>query len=108
MLDSIEIMTDIVGVNRSGEICHPYRVRVGVHNAKFSINFKKQKNKSFAAVTESILRSLIEEGEFDEKGTIKMIVKDAQYTGGATALRPRAYKGEKLPLSPHKWGQSKN
>ena len=108
MSDSIEILTDIVGVNRSGEICHPYRVRVGVHSAKFSINFKKQKNKSFAAVTENILRSLIEEGEFNEQGTIKMVVKDAQYTGGASALRPRAYKGKKLPLSIQQLGRSKN
>jgi hypothetical protein len=108
MSDSIEILTDIVGVNRSGKICHPYRVRVGVHSAKFSINFKKHKNKSFAAVTESILRSLIEDGEFNKKGTIKMVVKDAQFTSGATALRPRAYKGKKLPLSIQKWGQSKN
>ena len=98
MLDSIEILTDIVGVNGSGQICHPYRVRVGVHTAKFCINFKRKKNKSFAAVNEAILRSLIEEGEFKKKGTIKMVVKGARYTGQASALRPRLYKGKILPL----------
>jgi hypothetical protein len=98
MLDSIEILTDIVGVNGAGEICHPYRVRVGVHTAKFCINFKKNRNKSFAAVNEVILRSLIEEGEFKKTGTIKMVVRGARYTGHASALRPRLYKGEILSL----------
>ena len=98
MLDSIEILTDIVGVNGAGEICHPYRVRVGVHTRKFCVNFKKNRNKSFAAVNEVILRSLIEEGEFKKTGTIKMVVKGAKFTGRAAVLRPRLYKGKVLSL----------
>ena len=98
MPSSIEILRDIVGFNRSGETCHPFKGRVGVSKGKFSINLKKQNSRSFAAVTEDILRSLLEKGEFNEKGTIRMVPKDAKISGGASALRPRIYKGKKLPL----------
>jgi hypothetical protein len=98
MTNSIETLSDIVGLNESGKKCHPFKGRVGAHIGKFHINFKKHNNRSFAAVNEDILRSLIEDGEFNDKGTIRMIAKDAKYTGGASALRPRLYKGKKLPL----------
>ena len=83
MLGSIELLTDIVGVNGAGEICHPYRVRVGVHTAKFCINFKKNRNKSFAAVNQVILRSLIEEGEFKEVYLILNRYDSARAKAGA-------------------------
>jgi len=92
------MLRDIVGSNRSGKICHPFKGSVGVRKGMFSINLKKQNNRSFASVTEDILRSLIERGEFNEGGTIRMVAEDAEYTGGASALRPRMYKGKKLPL----------
>ena len=98
MSGSIEILRDIVGLSGSGETRHPFKGRAGVNKGKFSINLKKKNDRSFAAVTEEILRSLIEKGEFNESGTIRMVAEDAQYTGGASALRPKIYKGKKLPL----------
>jgi|GEM_PF-1341093 len=98
MQNSIEMLRDIVGISKSGEICHPFKGRVGVGKGKFSINLKTQNNRSFATVTEAILRSLVEKGEFNDKGTIRMVPKNAKSTGGASALRPRIYKGKKLPL----------
>jgi len=98
MPGSIKLLKDIVGFNASGATCHPFRVRVGVHKGKFRINLKKRSTGSFASVTEEILLSLIENGEFNDQGTIRMVAKNAHYTGGASALRPRLYKGRKLPL----------
>ena len=101
MQNSVKMLRNIVGLNRSGKTCHPFKGRVGVSKGRFSINLKKHDNRSFASVTEDILRSLIERGEFNEGGTIRMVAEDAEdaeYTGGASALRPRMYKGKKLPL----------
>jgi hypothetical protein len=63
----------------------------------FSITFFSD-NKTFKGVEEDELRRLFDSGDFNEKGRIRMVPYGLNLTGGAGALRPVSYKGEKRPI----------
>lgn len=91
----IEIITDIVGKNKKGEICHPYKYRNGARTGLFVYTLSG--NDDFVGVSELGLRELIERGTFNFGGRIRMIPKTAKTTASASALNVISYKGRSLP-----------
>lgn len=94
----IEQILDIVGINEAGIECHPYKGLKGDKTGYFSYTFKTDSNTDFARATEADLRKLIEGGEFNDRGRIRMVPANALSTSGAGALRVIRYKGRLLPL----------
>src|SRR5690348_17336074 len=97
MSPSVELLHDVIGMNESGDTCHPFKGLSGSKRGQFSYTLQND-NKTFRAVGEPELRRMIEAGEFNERGRVRMIPAGATRTSGAGALRVVSYKGRRLPL----------
>lgn len=91
----LEIIEDIIGINYDGLECHPFKGVKGDKKGFFSYTLSAD-NTTFKPVNETQLRKLIEDGEFQNKGRIRMIPKGATSTGGAGALKVQKYNGKHI------------
>jgi len=98
-MPSTELLTDVIGINSAGVVCHPFKgKREGPKKDLFSYTFKTDSNVGYEAATESEIKRMIEAGEFNEKGRIRMIPAGTQATGNASALSVKRYLGKSLPI----------
>ncbi len=91
----IEILEDVVGINDDGLECHPFKGLRGDKKGYFSYTLSTD-NTTFRPATELQLRKLIEDGEFRDKGRIRMVPKGSATTGGAGALKVQKYNGRPI------------
>ena len=89
------MLTDIVG-GEPGAVCHP--VAMVKPSKKGLFSFKPNHRSAYRAVSESKLRLMIERGDFDRSGSVRMVSPSAKSSACAPALRVRSYKGKRLPL----------
>jgi len=97
MLRELELLEDIVGINEAGEDCHPFKALTGDKRGYFSYTLQSC-NTTFKAIGESDLRRMIEAGDFNACGRVRMIPAGSLRTAGAGALRIVRYRGRRLPL----------
>lgn len=97
-MPNIEMIREIVGINKNGEICHPFKGISGAKRGKYSYTLSTKDNNSFIAIDEAGLRRMIESGEFNDKGRVRMIPASAKSSSGAGALSIKQYMGRLLPL----------
>lgn len=97
-MSRLEFLEDVVGLNKSGVKCHPYKGLVGPKKGKFSYTLKTEDNKDFQSATAEELIKLIEAGAFDVRGRIRMLPADGQHSKSNSALSVVSYKGQRLPL----------
>lgn len=97
MIPLIELLKDVVGTKMAGVERHPVKGIDGDKFGFFSYTFSSD-NSTFQPVTEAELRRMIEAGEFNTRGRVRMVPANATTTGGARGLRVRSYKGRQLPL----------
>lgn len=97
-MSRLELIHDIIGINADGQICHPFKGLSGPKRGHFSYTLSTTDNTSFAAVAEPELRRMIESGEFNERGRVRMVPANATTTSGAGAMSVVRYKGRALPL----------
>lgn len=98
-MTSFEFLKDVVGINDDNTHCHPYKQTVKGQKGKFSYTFESH-NQGFKPATAQELIALIEGGQFDEKGRIRMLPPGSTNTKKNGALRVVLYKGQALPLLP--------
>jgi hypothetical protein len=91
----IEILEDVVGVNDDGIECHPFKGIKGDKKGFYSYTLSSD-NTTFKPATELQLRELIENGEFLDKGRIRMIPKGAVTTAAAGAMKVQKYNGKTI------------
>lgn len=89
----LEILEDVIGINHDGVECHPFKGVKGDKKGFYSYTLSTD-NKTFKPATEAQLRELIENGEFQSRGRIRMIPKGSKSTGGAGALKVQKYIGK--------------
>lgn len=92
----INKLTDIIGKNNPGEICHPYQFTRKPHAGLYSYSFDG--NDGYQYCDESELRKLIEIGKFNTKGTIRMVPKEDENRKRSGAMSVHKYKNMFLPL----------
>jgi hypothetical protein len=92
-----ELLADVIGINTAGLVCHPYKLTKGEKAGKYSYTLETDNNLNFIATDEAGLRALIEAGEFDSKGRIRMLPAVAAPGAVGNALSVRRYKGKLLP-----------
>ena len=97
MPHTVELLHDVVGINEAGDECHPFKGLAGAKLGYFSYTLQND-NTTFQAVGEPELRRMIEAGEFNDRGRVRMVPAGASSTAGAGALRVARYKGRRLPL----------
>lgn len=68
----IEILRDVVGMNNSGEECHPFKGVRGTKKGFYSFTLDSD-NSTFKPISEAELRRRIEAGEFNHRGRIRMV-----------------------------------
>ena len=91
----IDILEDVIGVNDDGIECHPFIGIKGDKKGFYSYTLSSD-NTTFKRATELQLRELIEDGEFLDKGRIRMIPKGAENTAGAGAMKVQKYNGKAI------------
>lgn len=91
----VEVLTDVIGRNRKGEPCHPYKYQNGPKAGHYVYTLGG--SDKFQTADEESLRALIVAGVFRSAGRIRMIPRGSQSTTGASALSVVSYKG--IPLS---------
>jgi hypothetical protein len=97
MSAALELLEDIVGINEAEELCHPFKGVRGDKRGYFSYTLSND-NTKFAAIGELDLRRMVESGEFNERGRIRMVPAGASSRAGAGGLSVFSYKGRVLPL----------
>ena len=93
---ALNLLTDIIGVNTKGEICHPYEHVRRPHAGLFSYTLLT--NDEFSHCTEAELREMIEKGIFNHKGRIRMVPASDITTVRNAALSLKKYKGKLTPI----------
>lgn len=91
-----KVITDIVGKNTNGETCHPYQLSRKPHAGLYSYSFEG--NDCYQYCDESELRKLVEDGEFNTKGTIRMAPAGDDNLKRSAAMSVYKYKDMFLPL----------
>lgn len=97
-MSRFEFLEDVVGLNDDDIHCHPYKHTVRGQKGKFSYSFATH-NRDFIPATATELIELIEDGQFDGKGKIRMLPPDSKDTKNNGAMRVVLYKGQRLPFS---------
>lgn len=87
----IEFLSDVIGTNADGAVCHPFKMRRGQFKGLYV--FSLTDNCGFSGASEKVLRAMIERGEFASGGRVRMVRAGAKFTGGAGALNVRTYAG---------------
>jgi hypothetical protein len=90
----IELLTDVIGRNTNGEICHPYQYQRGPMAGKYVFTLSGSEN--FEAADEACLRLLISSGAFNSVGRVRMVPKNARSTTEGSALSVISYMGKSL------------
>ncbi|WP_415760273.1 HNH endonuclease [Pseudomonas sp. LT1P18] len=96
-MSGFEFLEDVVGVNDDNIRCHPYKHTVRGQKGKFSYSFATH-NRGFIPATAAELIELIEDGQFDEKGKIRMLPLGSKDTKNNGAMRVQIYKGKPKPF----------
>lgn len=86
----IEILLDVVGKNTNGDTCHPYKYQRGPMTGMYVYTLNG--NDNFEATDEEGLRNMIESGQFNHTGRIRMIPHNATSTAAASAINVVSYK----------------
>ena len=94
---TLELLHDVVGINDDGALCHPFKGLAGAKSGCFSYTLNSD-NTTFMPISEPDLRRMVESGNFNERGRIRMVPTGATTTSGAGALQVVRYKGRVLPL----------
>lgn len=94
----LELLEDVIGVNRAGLICHPYKFKMGSKKGKFVYTFDPEEEICHG-VNEAELRALVESGRFSDGGAIFMVPVGSRNIDRRRLLTPLLYKGEHLPRS---------
>lgn len=92
----IVTLTDIIGLNRNGQKCHPYQLQRHPHAGQYSYSFDG--NDAYQYCSETELRKMIEAGKFNSKGTIRMVPAGEDTLKRAGAMSVNKYKGKFLPV----------
>jgi hypothetical protein len=91
----LDLIHDIVGINKAGQMCHPFKGvrgdKKGFYSYTLSLN-----NKTFKLITDTELRKRIEDGDFSGQGRIRMIPAGEAKTSGAGALSVFSYLGKRV------------
>ncbi|MFR0673122.1 HNH endonuclease [Enterobacterales bacterium AW_CKDN230030176-1A_HGKHYDSX7] len=96
-MSSFEFLDDVVGINDEGIRCHPYKHTVAKQKHRFSYSFETH-NRGFKPATAEELIAMIENGQFDKKGKIRMLPPDSTNTKKNGAMRVEIYKGKNSPF----------
>jgi len=94
----LELLKDVEGCNGADETCHPVKCVSGTKRGYF--NYRLSSKGTFTRISEADLRGMIERGEFNTRGCIRMVPVHAASTAGAAGLCVVKYKGMLLPLKP--------
>ena len=97
-MSRFEFFEDVVGLNDDDTHCHPYKHTVRGQKGKFSYSFETH-NRGFMPATAAELIALIEDGQFDGKGKIRMLPLDSKDTKNNGAMRVVLYKGQQMPFA---------
>ncbi|WP_421549155.1 hypothetical protein [Pseudomonas sp. QD4] len=95
---ALDLLEDVIGKNEAGLICHPYKGQRGEGKGLYSYTLETENNRNFINVDELKLRSLIEKGQFNEKGRIRMVPAGSVDTARQGALNVLRYNGHLLPI----------
>lgn len=87
----LDLKKGIIGLNDDGETCHPYKCIEGDKAGFYSYTLSSN-NKTFKPATKSKLREMIEAGDFQSGGRIRMIPLGTTRTG-AGAMKVQSYTG---------------
>jgi len=93
-----QLLEDVVGVNRAGLVCHPYKLTRGDKAGQYSYTLETNNNLDYVGIDEAGLRLLIESGAFNEKGRIRMLPAGCPAGAVGNALSVRRYQGKLLPV----------
>ncbi|MBA1195584.1 hypothetical protein G7011_00455 [Pseudomonas plecoglossicida] len=93
-----KLFEEVIGINTAGLVCHPYKLVKGEKAGKYSYTLETDNNLNFIGTDEAGLRALIEAGEFDTKGRVRMLPAGAPPGTAGNALSVRRYKGKLLPI----------
>ncbi|WKW30975.1 hypothetical protein KIH13_19570 [Pseudomonas viridiflava] len=63
-----ELLEDVVGVNKAGLVCHPYKLTRGQKTGQYSYTLETDSNLDYVGIDEAGLRALIESGAFNGRG----------------------------------------
>ena len=88
----VDLLKDIIGRNRKGETCHPYKYQRGPMSGMYVYTLTG--NDNFECTDEANLRLLIESGTFNRGGRIRMLPKTAVST--ASAINVISYRGKSI------------
>lgn len=97
-MSRLELIPDIIAINKDGEACHPFKGLIGPKCGYFNYTLSTTDSTSFVAISDLELRHMIEDGEFNERGRVRMVPANATSTSGASALSVGRYMGRVLPL----------
>ena len=90
----VDLLKDIIGRNRKGETCHPYKYQRGPMSGMYVYTLTG--NDNFECTDEANLRLLIESGTFNRGGRIRMLPKTAVSTASASAINVISYRGKSI------------
>jgi hypothetical protein len=94
----LELLEDVIGINRAGLICHPYKFKMGSKKGKFVYTFDPEEMVCLG-MNEAELRALIEAGRFSNGGAIFMVPAGSRNIDRRRLLTVLRYKGEPLTHS---------
>jgi hypothetical protein len=93
----LEVLEDVIGINRAGLICHPYKFKLGSKKGRYIYTFNPEE-RIFHEASEVDLRVLIENGLFNAGGGIFMVPAGSKNIDRRCVLSVLRYKGELLPI----------
>jgi hypothetical protein len=88
-------LLDVWSLDEEGKKIHPYKGERGGKKGLFSVNFTND-TKKFQGMTEEQLVQAILEGQFKERGTVRMLPIDAEPGSERNAFAPVFYKGRRI------------
>lgn len=93
----LEVLEDVIGINRKGLICHPYKFKMGSKKGQYVYTFDPE-DRIFHDASEADLRALIENGQFNDSGGIFMVPVGSRNIDRRSVLSVLRYRGELLPV----------
>ena len=93
-----ELLEDVVGVNKAGLVCHPYKLTRGQKTGQYSYTLETDSNLDYVGIDEAGLRALIESGAFNGRGRVRMLPAGCPPGATGNALSVRRYQGKRMPI----------